>query len=537
MACNAQPSCGVRWTIRSQEELKENQESTITSCSPRNQIPRRASQCARHCSHRKGRTNSCCDHCCIYCYRGEISPARQVRANSHSPVSKSYRASYFREKTTSLRSPIPAPFEPCTEDRNLQALNLCRCQQHAHDRCHRAGRNPLSEASLPSEVLRITAASVPTQREPDGIAEFEGGSSSMDEWLGSVDVGYIVSPPGICEILALAFFMTAMILAIMAYQGGFLSTFMIFGMLFGWLSAGFIFFTKLCFAAHNLNYCYCLFICLHLSIAIAFGFIATIIASIQTSNGRLCPNGIAIAPERALRRLQVGAVNADLEHKSTVCRITYLVFMTMAVLFLVGSVVLLAIYFASADLVVSFVGSSDNSDSLSGGLSSSSKKIAEFFEEGIEGGKEKTNAAVKNLVDQAKTEVANGLSENIDSLLEYLQIPQTLQYGKSSLNELKTARDKADKTLTNLQTLKEAFEKYEEDIDKLKNEYKGKLNCQPQSDSGCPDIDKLESPIKSSNLESPGLEAYKSALENVVLELSDQLDKVQETLDRSFESQ
>ncbi|KAM7540203.1 hypothetical protein Aperf_G00000045645 [Anoplocephala perfoliata] len=149
-------------------------------------------------------------------------------------------------------------------------------------------------------------------------------------------------------------------------------------------------------------------------------------------------------PERALRRLQVAAVNADLEHKSTVCRNTYLVLMTMAVLFLVGSVVLLAIYFASADLMVSFQRSSDNSDSLSGGLKSSSKKISEFFEEGIERGEEKTNAAVKNLVNQTN---------------------------------------------------------------------------------------KLESPIKSNNLELSGLEVYKLALDKVVPELSSQLDTVQKTLD------
>ncbi|KAM7541113.1 hypothetical protein Aperf_G00000045616 [Anoplocephala perfoliata] len=241
-------------------------------------------------------------------------------------------------------------------------------------------------------------------------------------------------------------------------------------------------------------------------------------------------------PERALRRLQVAAVNADLEHKSTVCRITYLVFMTMAVLFLVGSVVLLTIYFASADLVVSFVGSSDNSDSLSSGLKSSLKKTAEFFEEGIEGGKEKTNAAVENLVDRAKIEVDKGLSENIDSLLDHLQIPQTLQYGESSLTELKSAQITANTTLTYLRNLNDTFEKYEEDIDNLKDEYKGKLNCQPQSDSGCPDIDELKSPINSSNLELSGLQAYKSALGEVVRQLSDQLNKVNKTLKRSFES-
>ncbi|KAM7540578.1 hypothetical protein Aperf_G00000045597 [Anoplocephala perfoliata] len=220
-------------------------------------------------------------------------------------------------------------------------------------------------------------------------------------------------------------------------------------------------------------------------------------------------------PERALRRLQVAAVNADLEDKSTVCRITYLVFMTMAVLFLIGSVVLLTIYFASADLVVSFVGSSDNSDSLSSRLSSSLKNIAEFFEEGIEGGKEKRNAA---------NEVVNGLIENIDSLLENLEIPQTLQYGKSSLPVLKTARDKADTTLTNLQTLKLDFENYEKEIVNLKKKYKELLKCQPQTDSGCPDINKLESPIKLTNLELSGLEVYKSALEMVLLELPVKLD-------------
>ncbi|KAM7541266.1 hypothetical protein Aperf_G00000045651 [Anoplocephala perfoliata] len=230
-------------------------------------------------------------------------------------------------------------------------------------------------------------------------------------------------------------------------------------------------------------------------------------------------------PERALRRLQVAAVNADLEHKSTVCRITYLVFMTMAVLFLVGSVILLAIYFASAHLVVSFVGSSDNSDSLSSGLKSSSKNIAEFFEEGIKRGKEETNAAVKNLVDQAKIAVDKGLSENIDSLLKYLQIPQTLRYGESSLNELKSAQNTADTTLTNLRTLKNTFENYEDDIKRLKNDY-----------NNCPDIGKLESPVKLSNLDLELLEAYKSALGVVVCALEGQLDEVNKTLERSFES-
>ncbi|KAM7540798.1 hypothetical protein Aperf_G00000045604 [Anoplocephala perfoliata] len=176
-------------------------------------------------------------------------------------------------------------------------------------------------------------------------------------------------------------------------------------------------------------------------------------------------------PERALRRLQMAAVNAEMEHKSTVCRITYLVFMTMAVLFLVGSVVPLAIHFASADLVVSFVRSSDNSDSLSSGLKSSSKRIAEFFEEGIEGGKEKTNAAVENLVDQANIEVGEGLIENIDSLLEYLQIHETVEYGESSPNEMTTAQNSVATALTNLRTLKEAFKIYEQIIVDLKNDY------------------------------------------------------------------
>ncbi|KAM7539500.1 hypothetical protein Aperf_G00000045584 [Anoplocephala perfoliata] len=133
-------------------------------------------------------------------------------------------------------------------------------------------------------------------------------------------------------------------------------------------------------------------------------------------------------PERALRRLQVAAVNADLEHKSTVCRITYLVFMTMAVLFLVSSVVLVAIYLASADLVVSFFRSSDNSDSLSSGSSSSSKNISEFFEEGIEGGKEKMNAAVKNLVDQAKKLESPIKSNNFE--------PSGLEKYKSALDKV-----------------------------------------------------------------------------------------------------
>ncbi|KAM7540129.1 hypothetical protein Aperf_G00000045625 [Anoplocephala perfoliata] len=232
----------------------------------------------------------------------------------------------------------------------------------------------------------------------------------------------------------------------------------------------------------------------------------------------------------------MAAVNADLEHKSTVCRITYLVFMTLAVLFLVGSVVLLAIYFASADLVVSFVGSSDNSDSLSSGLSSSSKNIAEFFEEGIERGNQKTSAAVGNLVDQANIEVVNGLSENIDSLLKYLQIPQALQCGKSSVTEMTTARDTADATLATLDTLKKDFEYHENELDNLKKEYKELLKCETQPDRGCQDIDKLESPINSSKLEPKVLELYKLALDEVVLGLSDHLDEVQETLDRTFES-
>ncbi|KAM7541194.1 hypothetical protein Aperf_G00000045638 [Anoplocephala perfoliata] len=143
----------------------------------------------------------------------------------------------------------------------------------------------------------------------------------------------------------------------------------------------------------------------------------------------------------------------------------------MAVLFLINSVVLLAIYFASAHLVVSFVGSRENSDSLSGGLKSSSKNIDEFFE-GIE--------------------VANGLNENIDSLLEYLQISKTLQDGELCINELTTARDTAYATLATLDTLKKDFEYYENELDSLKNKYKELLKCETQPDLGCQDIDKLK---------------------------------------------
>lgn len=274
MACNAQPSMSRRVSreLRSQEkegkDVMRNPGSTINGSPPRIQIPSITSQ---HCSHRKGRTNSHDDYYFVYCYHDEISPTRQVRANSHSPVRESSRIDSSQEKTTPLGNLIPTHSEPHTDDQNLQALNQCRCQQIEDGNQYRVDRNPkltvhLLEAPLSIEVLKMFT-SVSTQGVSDRFAELKRSDSvytsrccSMDKCLGSVDVGYIVSIPGICEILAFTFLITAMVLTVAQYQSGLLFTCMIFGTLFGWVSAGIIFFTKLCFAAHHLNVCYRIYV-------------------------------------------------------------------------------------------------------------------------------------------------------------------------------------------------------------------------------------------------------------------------------------
>uniref|UniRef100_A0A5K3FKI2 Transmembrane protein n=1 Tax=Mesocestoides corti TaxID=53468 RepID=A0A5K3FKI2_MESCO len=77
------------------------------------------------------------------------------------------------------------------------------------------------------------------------------------------DIGYFTSLPGVCEMLIFLFDLIGMILAVAPYQGGPYFAFIVFASLFGWVSAGVIFFTKLCYASHHMNINYRIYVRLY----------------------------------------------------------------------------------------------------------------------------------------------------------------------------------------------------------------------------------------------------------------------------------
>ena len=70
------------------------------------------------------------------------------------------------------------------------------------------------------------------------------------------DPGYILTLPGICEIVGFVFFIIGMILAVTPFQGGPYFIFIVFGSVFGWFTSLAIFCTKLFLTANRLKPCY-----------------------------------------------------------------------------------------------------------------------------------------------------------------------------------------------------------------------------------------------------------------------------------------
>ena len=96
------------------------------------------------------------------------------------------------------------------------------------------------------------------------------------------------------------------------------------------------------------------------------------------------------------------AMDSDFKHKSHVCRITYITMLAIAILFMVSSVVLLAVYFSSAGLIVSYIQTNPQSNggvvSLTGGLTSAVEYLSEFFKTGIAGGRKLTGDSINGFI-------------------------------------------------------------------------------------------------------------------------------------------
>ncbi|KAM3180306.1 hypothetical protein ACTXT7_016539 [Hymenolepis weldensis] len=110
-------------------------------------------------------------------------------------------------------------------------------------------------------------------------------------------------------------------------------------------------------------------------------------------------------PKRALRRLQMAAVDAEFANKSLVCRITYLILMAISLLFLIACVALIGIYFCSINMVVTFIQSGNDSTSpntLQESLKSAVNHITTFLDEGINSGEQGTTAALNSFTKQVQ---------------------------------------------------------------------------------------------------------------------------------------
>ena len=111
--------------------------------------------------------------------------------------------------------------------------------------------------------------------------------------------------------------------------------------------------------------------------------------------------------QKSLNRLQTAALHSNFENKDLVCRIAYIALLSIAVLFLAASVILLAVYFSSAGLVISYFESQPQSmqpqngslPSLPDGLTYTAKYATEFFTTGIKSGRVLTNESVNEFVD------------------------------------------------------------------------------------------------------------------------------------------
>ncbi|VUZ52303.1 unnamed protein product [Hymenolepis diminuta] len=126
-------------------------------------------------------------------------------------------------------------------------------------------------------------------------------------------------------------------------------------------------------------------------------------------------------PKRALRRLQMAAVDAEFANKSSVCRITYLILMTISLLFLIASVVLIAIYFSSVNMVVTFIQSGNDLTSpntLQESLKSAVNHITTFLDKGINSGEQSTTAALNSFTTQVQVRYLFG--SNNEGLKKYV---------------------------------------------------------------------------------------------------------------------
>lgn len=117
----------------------------------------------------------------------------------------------------------------------------------------------------------------------------------------------------------------------------------------------------------------------------------------------------------------MAAVDAEFANKSTVCRITYLTLMTISLLFLIASVVLIAIYFSSVNMVVTFIQPGDDSTSpstLQESLKSAVNHIGTFFDKGINSGEQSTTAVLNSFTTQVQVRYLFG--SNNEGLARYV---------------------------------------------------------------------------------------------------------------------
>ncbi|VUZ55652.1 unnamed protein product [Hymenolepis diminuta] len=100
--------------------------------------------------------------------------------------------------------------------------------------------------------------------------------------------------------------------------------------------------------------------------------------------------------KRSLRRLKMPAVDVEFTNKRLLCRIAYWTLMALSLLFLIASVALTAIYFSSANMVISFIHSTTPSQK----LNHSFDYINNLFEKGISSGVRDTNEVINSFTMQ-----------------------------------------------------------------------------------------------------------------------------------------
>ncbi|VDM18714.1 unnamed protein product [Hydatigera taeniaeformis] len=244
---------------------------------------------------------------------------------------------------------------------------------------------------------------------------------------------------------------------------------------------------------------------------------------------------------RHLNRVQVAAVDKDLKHKNLVCRVTYITLLAIAFLFVAASVILLAIYFSSANLVVAHLeiheqtSSTPNFISLPDGLQAAVKHLSTFIKQGIESGQQLTEWSFNSFATQTDGEISANLRRVTTKLQDHLQLPDVTEKGQSNLGGIKNCSVNSKSAGFLMDKLKPSISALNDQIAHTQELYKVEFNKITNCDQKCESlktrVDKLRSPIDPNKLDSGLVNELASKLDGIHEDFEALQTKLQTTID------